>query len=157
MSSNPVLVCQWLATGRWFSPGSPVSSTNKTDRHDITEILLKVALNTTTQNLNHWYSESFYLLTLIIQMKMGQQYLESINIHTRRKRGFFIKNSLELRTGKSKKIYYIYNILMCIDIFLFYPIIIFCLFVVTILLKILNLNLLNPKEMFNSWNKIHCY
>jgi hypothetical protein len=29
-----------------FSPGSPVSSINKTDRHDITEILLKVALNT---------------------------------------------------------------------------------------------------------------
>jgi precorrin-6B methylase 2 len=43
-----VKVCQRLATGRWFSPGSPVSSTNKTDRHDITEILLKVALNTTT-------------------------------------------------------------------------------------------------------------
>ena len=39
-------VCQWLATGRWFSPGTPVSFTNKTDRHDITEILLKVALNT---------------------------------------------------------------------------------------------------------------
>ena len=38
--------CQWLATGRWFSLGNPVSSTNKTDRHDITEILLKVALNT---------------------------------------------------------------------------------------------------------------
>jgi hypothetical protein len=29
-----------------FRPGTPVSSTNKTDRHDITEILLKVALNT---------------------------------------------------------------------------------------------------------------
>jgi hypothetical protein len=27
-------------------PGTPVSSTNKTDRHDITEILLKVTLNT---------------------------------------------------------------------------------------------------------------
>jgi hypothetical protein len=27
-------VCQWLATGRWFSPDIPVSSTNKTDRHD---------------------------------------------------------------------------------------------------------------------------
>jgi hypothetical protein len=39
-------VCQWLVAGRWFSPGTPVSSTNKTDRHDITEILLKVALNT---------------------------------------------------------------------------------------------------------------
>jgi hypothetical protein len=24
-------VCQWLATGRWFSPGTPVSSSNKTD------------------------------------------------------------------------------------------------------------------------------
>jgi len=36
-------VCQWLATGRWFSPGPSVSCTNKTDRHDITEILLKVA------------------------------------------------------------------------------------------------------------------
>ena len=47
-------VCQWLATGRWFSPGPPVSSTNKTDRHDITEILLKVALNTIKQTNNYW-------------------------------------------------------------------------------------------------------
>jgi hypothetical protein len=31
---------------QWFSPGTPDSSTNKTDRHDITEILLKGALNT---------------------------------------------------------------------------------------------------------------
>jgi len=33
-------------TGQWFSPGTPVFSTNKTDRQDKTEILLKVALNT---------------------------------------------------------------------------------------------------------------
>jgi hypothetical protein len=39
-------VCQWLAAGRWFSPGTTVSSTNKTVHHDITKILLKVALNT---------------------------------------------------------------------------------------------------------------
>ena len=39
-------VCQWLATGLWFSP---VSSTNKTDRHDITEILLKVAFKQTNK------------------------------------------------------------------------------------------------------------
>ena len=39
-------VCQWLAAGQWFSLGTPVSSTNKTDRHDITEILLKEPLNT---------------------------------------------------------------------------------------------------------------
>jgi hypothetical protein len=31
---------------KWFSPGTPASSTNKTYRHDIAEILLKVALNT---------------------------------------------------------------------------------------------------------------
>ena len=31
-------VCQCLVAGRWFSPGSLVSSTNKTDHHDITEI-----------------------------------------------------------------------------------------------------------------------
>ena len=32
--------------GLYFSLGTPVFSTNKTDRHDIIEILLKVALNT---------------------------------------------------------------------------------------------------------------
>ena len=48
-------VCQWLVTDRWFSPGPLVSSTNKTDRHNITEILLKVALNTATLTLVlHW-------------------------------------------------------------------------------------------------------
>jgi hypothetical protein len=36
-------------TGRWFSLVTPVSSINKTDCHDITEILLKVALNTIKQ------------------------------------------------------------------------------------------------------------
>jgi hypothetical protein len=42
-------VCQWLAAGCWFYPGTPVSFTNKTDRHDITEIVVKVALNTINQ------------------------------------------------------------------------------------------------------------
>jgi hypothetical protein len=50
-------VCQWLATGRWFSPGPPVSSTNKTDRHDITEILLKVALNTIKQTNKYFFND----------------------------------------------------------------------------------------------------
>jgi hypothetical protein len=39
-------VCQWLEAGRWFSLGTLVSSNHKIARHDITEILLKVALNT---------------------------------------------------------------------------------------------------------------
>ena len=33
----------------WFSRGSPVSSTNKTDRHNITKTVLKVALSTINQ------------------------------------------------------------------------------------------------------------
>ena len=42
-------VCHWLPTSWWFFPGPLLSSTNNTDRHDITEILLKVALNTIKQ------------------------------------------------------------------------------------------------------------
>jgi hypothetical protein len=40
----------------WFSLDTPVSSTNKTDRHNITVILLKVALTTITLNpeYNDW-------------------------------------------------------------------------------------------------------
>jgi hypothetical protein len=44
-------VYQLLAHGRWFSPGTPASSTTKTGRHDIAEILLKVALNTKNQSM----------------------------------------------------------------------------------------------------------
>jgi hypothetical protein len=36
-----------LAHGRWLSPGTPVSSTTKTGRQGMAEILLKVALSTT--------------------------------------------------------------------------------------------------------------
>jgi len=46
-------VCQWLVVGRWFSPGTPLSSTNKTTRHDISEVLLKVVLNTISLNIKH--------------------------------------------------------------------------------------------------------
>jgi hypothetical protein len=43
-------VWQCLAAGWYFSPGTPVSSTNKTDRHDITEIVLQMELNTTNHH-----------------------------------------------------------------------------------------------------------
>ena len=56
-------VCQWHTTGRWFSPGTPVSSTNKTDRHDITEIFSKLALNTINQK-NKTYTLVQYHCTL---------------------------------------------------------------------------------------------
>ena len=49
-------VWEWLATGCLFSPGTPVSSINKTDHHDITEILLNT--------INH--KPVFILNTLIL-------------------------------------------------------------------------------------------
>ena len=42
--------------GQWFSPGTPSSFTNKTDRHNIAQILLKVELNT----INHQPTINFY-------------------------------------------------------------------------------------------------
>ena len=54
--------CQRLSTGRWVSPGTSVCSNNITDRHDITEILLKVAVNTIKLNLSHFNSMSEYVV-----------------------------------------------------------------------------------------------
>jgi hypothetical protein len=45
-----------LAQGRWFSPDTPASSTTKTGRHDIAEILLNVALSTKNQSINQKYA-----------------------------------------------------------------------------------------------------
>ena len=59
-------VCHWLATGRWFSLGTLISSTNKTNRNDITEILLKIAINTITLTPNSLYVG----LTIIIMAYM---------------------------------------------------------------------------------------
>ena len=45
--------CQWIAAGLWFPASNPVFSNNKINRHmhDITELLLKVLLNTITLTL----------------------------------------------------------------------------------------------------------
>ena len=68
-------ICQWLATCRGFSPGPPGSSKNKTDRHDIAEIMLKVVLirckpgwpqhfpiDQFFLNLHHWIVMSKYVI-----------------------------------------------------------------------------------------------
>ena len=44
----------------FLGPGTPISSTNKTDRHDITEILLKVALNTSNCEMDIIWILTFY-------------------------------------------------------------------------------------------------
>ena len=47
------LPIETVSARRWFSTCTPVSSTNKTGRHNITGILLRVALNTITVPSNH--------------------------------------------------------------------------------------------------------
>ena len=42
--------------GRWFSPGTPASFTTKTSCHEIAEILLKVALNTSKKSMNQHHN-----------------------------------------------------------------------------------------------------
>ena len=51
----------WLATARWFSPGPTVCSTNKTDHHDITEILLK-------RSVSYW-DRSYQIASIISRYK----------------------------------------------------------------------------------------
>ena len=64
-------VCQWLATDRWFSPGPPVSSTNKTNHHNITEILLKVALNTIKQTNKQQTFNLIYNVIFLVNSAKG--------------------------------------------------------------------------------------
>jgi hypothetical protein len=64
MCTNTILcdkVCEWLATDPWFSPGTPVSSTNKTDCHDTTEILLEGSHTHNNNNNNTTiYQHGYY-------------------------------------------------------------------------------------------------
>jgi hypothetical protein len=53
-----------LAHGRWFSPGTPASSTTKTGHHDIAEILLRMALNIKNQSINQSFDFYICLKTL---------------------------------------------------------------------------------------------
>ena len=74
-------VCQW------FSLDTPVSTTNKTNHHDTTEILLKVTLNTITLPLDNFAkpdiisgSACFYIF-LIAKMWNIKVELSTINIY----------------------------------------------------------------------------
>jgi hypothetical protein len=71
-------VIKWHATGWWFSLCRSVSSTNKTDCHDITEILLKVVFTKQTnkhifvpsQDLDLWCHMSLFFLCSVSSVKM---------------------------------------------------------------------------------------
>ena len=74
-----------LAHGRWFSPGTPASSTTNTGRHDIAEMFLKVASNTKNykKTIDHF---SFLLLQKLIgttkQMVIQKASLINIGAYT---------------------------------------------------------------------------
>ena len=68
-------VCQRFTTGRWFSPSTAVSYNNKTDPHDIIEILLKVALSTIA--LTHYFS---FISREIWGIGKNRQYLKTLKV-----------------------------------------------------------------------------
>jgi hypothetical protein len=80
-------VCLWLSTGQWFSPGPLVSSNNKTDLHDIAEILLKVALNTikSNQTIIHRGEIFHEIFRFVLSCHFEVSFIVGGNQRTRRK------------------------------------------------------------------------
>ena len=77
---------QHYVTGRWFSHETPASSTNKTHRHDITKILLKVALNTitlipfTTRFTILWFIVEYIAMYFFLWTKIYLIFLFLLNV-----------------------------------------------------------------------------
>jgi hypothetical protein len=63
-----------------FSPGPPVSSTNKNDRHDITEILLKVALKYHKQIKPYYTMNSAIFFIYFVAVCVHLELLETRDI-----------------------------------------------------------------------------
>ena len=87
-------VCEWLVAGLWFSPCTPVSSTNKTDHHDITEILLKVALNTINQPTHFKYMPEITVNSWWNVKKYKKRRYKWIHIYANGYLGYIINNLL---------------------------------------------------------------
>ena len=60
-----VVVSECHTTCRWFSSGTSISSTNKTDHHDIIEILLNISSNTITPE-KYMYHSHVYLNKIVV-------------------------------------------------------------------------------------------
>ena len=78
LDTTCVKVCQWLATGRWFSPGTLVSSTDKTNCHDITEVLFKMALNAKTLTLI-FYHFQIHFINIFFNLFPDESWITSSN------------------------------------------------------------------------------
>ena len=85
-------VYQLLAHGRWFSPAS---STTKTGRHDIVEILLKVALNTINQSNQPKSNRNMVEIRVITKLPNSEQsYKGKVKTHK------YINRQNQSTTGK---------------------------------------------------------
>jgi hypothetical protein len=64
-------VCRWIATGGWFSPGTPVSSTNKTDQNIVESGVKQPQTNKQT------YCSSFSLIMILTIYVICNIFLDS--------------------------------------------------------------------------------
>jgi hypothetical protein len=71
---------QVRAHGRWFYPGTPTSSTTKTGRHDIAEILLKVAFNTINQIKSNYVDQKSKMAFIAYEVLTWDHMRKYINI-----------------------------------------------------------------------------
>jgi hypothetical protein len=72
-------VCQGFAAGLWFSPGTPVSSNNKADRHNITEISLN-SITLTCDIARHGFKSSIeYPFIKPVYMRCCQLIISQVN------------------------------------------------------------------------------
>jgi len=93
------IVYQLLAHGRWFSSGTPASSTPKTGRHDIAEILLKVVLSTINQ-IKSKVSIKLILKSILtirlnwmfLELKNETQHFYNLNYYVLRSKKFEFHN-----------------------------------------------------------------
>ena len=74
------VIWQELVVGRWFSPGTQVSSTNIADRHDISDILVESGFKHHNPNPIH---TAVYCLVSLISMKSRSKTLTFILITVR--------------------------------------------------------------------------
>jgi hypothetical protein len=89
MQHYVIMFVRGLVAGRWVSQGTAVSSTNNTDRHDITEILFKMGLNTITHQ------------STLYDMAMHENQSSPITVM----RNILIKIVLQLLTYQSYPLY----------------------------------------------------
>ena len=102
-------VYQLLSHCRWFSPGTPASSTTKTGCHDIAEILLKVALKhqksslqlTFNAEVNKLSRRYIYFIIIFYENNKINQYIISTYILI----SYFMKVKQILNSDCKKMVY----------------------------------------------------